>query len=266
MAAVDASGVDEGVSLTGDPNTSRSLIPAPGPSRKIRRLDTMTFFAILLLAATAQASVPPECGDWPQKPAWEWTDEERLDRRSDERCTAARRALAAQTTRADGWTRTSGNITDFVYGTDTPELFLPWELLDSLLFRAFVANPKFIAVQRPIFEDRMRAHQLALPQNFWERVETAGAGYRLLLREQRAMASKLDGASPGERRKLLAEIETSQRANCAARHRALTELRAEFGAQNFDRFLYLVVAHGLSSSGDFNRRNSEWISRGCSGR
>ena len=232
--------------------------------RTVRLLTTLLLGA-LPLAATAHAGVPPECGDWPQKPAWEWTDQERLERRADKRCVAARRALAEDRTRRDGSCRMSGNVTDFIYGTDTPELFLPTQLFDGLLHRVFVGEPDFAALQRPIFEEHIRA-QLPLPENFWKRVETIAADYLALLREQRAMASKLDGASPGERRKLLVEFQSSQRANCAARHRALTHLRSEFEEINFDRVLYIAVAPGLCSGGDDDLKVMEWVARGCSGR
>jgi hypothetical protein len=58
----------------------------------------------------------PDCGVWPTRAAWLWTDDERLDLRFDQQCLEARRAQAAQQDRPDGSCRSSGRITDFVFG------------------------------------------------------------------------------------------------------------------------------------------------------
>lgn len=210
--------------------------------------------------------MPVECGDWPQKPAWEWTDRERLDRRFDQNCLAARRLRAGEHTRRDGSCQSSGNITDFVFGTDTPELFLPWQLYDTLLRRVFVAGENFARLQRRIIEDRATSQDLALPDTFWERLALASGDYLALLREQRGMASNLDTASPAERRTFVTEIEKSQRSNCASRQLALSRVRAEFGEGVFNQFLYVAVAPELCSVGHSDRAMFEWVSLGCEGR
>ena len=215
------------------------------------------------LTATAQPAIPVECGEWPQKPAWEWTEEERLERRCDERCLAARRMVAGQEGRRNGSCRSSGEIDDFVFGTDTPELFFPWQLYDALLSRIFVAERNFAMLQRRVFEDRVKENALDVPRQLWERLETASGEYLLLLRKQREMASHLDTAPSAEQRGLVVDIEESQRANCAARHAGLARARAEFGERDFDRLLYVAVAPGLCSSGKTDRSMLRWAGRGC---
>lgn len=229
----------------------------------------MMLLASILLAATTSAAgtnAPGECGDWPRKPAWEWTDQERLERRFDDQCMAARRLQAGHRSRPDGSCHSSGAVSDFVFGTDTPELFMPWQLFDTLLRNAIVAESKFAAMQRRRFEDRANAQELPLPGRFWERLEVATGEYVALLREQREMASRLDGASPAERRVLVGRVQELQRPNCAVRQLALSRVRAEFTASTFDQFLYSSVAPGICSSGDSALDMLEWVGRGCPGR
>ena len=216
-------------------------------------------------SALAQPRVPADCGEWPSKAAWEWTDEERLERRFDQACVEARRSVAGQDDRRDGYCRSSGDVNDFVFGTDTPELFLSWELYDSLLRKVFVSDEKFADLQKQIFRDRAAATDLPLPDRFWERLERVSGDYLALLRAQHAAAAKLEHASPGERRSVLGDIERSQAANCAARHAALDAAQAEFGSM-FNQLLYIAVPPGVCSSGRGDRASLSWVSRGCDAR
>jgi len=165
---------------------------------------------LLLLAAV----VPPQCEQWPAKPAWQWTLEERLTHRFDRDCLAARRAQAADSCRA------RGRITDFVYGADTPELFLPAQLFDQFLRSAFLSKHPEPFIHRAIDAD------FALPSTFFATVEANAGDY---------LRGKLT--------------------NCAARDAALQRVRAAFGGDFFDRFLYIVVARGLCVSGDESRES-----------
>jgi len=257
-----------------EPCKPRVLISRDGPARlnarPVRADANMRLFipAFILMTMTsplASAAVPAECGEWPSKEPWQWTDEERLSHRFDEQCLQARRTQAAQDSRRDGFCRSSGKVSDFIFGTDTPELFLPWQLFDTLLQRMFVAEPKFVNAQLQIFEQRARAANVPVAEHFWDRVEHASVEYIGLLRDQHGMAAKFDGASAAERRALQTEIARSQRANCAARQAALERVREEFEAHTFDRFLYVAVAPGLCSSGDSERKMLSWIGRGCPG-
>ena len=110
----------------------------------------VTLTLVLLLAA-----VPPQCKNWPAKPAWEWTLEERLDHRFDRTCLTGRRL----------WARAKP-AADFVQGQDTPELFLPTELFDALL-----------RTPRAAIFDRARAAGVQLPANFFVTVEEHARDY-----------------------------------------------------------------------------------------
>lgn len=220
---------------------------------------------LLGTASMAVAGVPDECGPWPPKPPWQWTDEERLDRRFDARCLSARRLEAANEKRPDGSCRSSGIITDFVFGTDTPELFLPWELFDTLLRKEILAEPNFAEGQRMIFEQHVRAANLTLPNGFWKKVERSAAEYIKVLQDQQMMSTKLDAGSSADRRKLIKDISASQRANCALRAAALDRTRAAFDPDVLERLLYVAVAPGLCSSGSGERDMKSWVSRGCPG-
>jgi hypothetical protein len=228
-----------------------------------RILRIFEFFAVVLLGSAVFAgTVPADCGVWPAKPAWEWSDEERLGLRFDELCVAARRAVASRDDRPEGACRASGAINDFVFGTDTPELFLPWQLYDTLL-GTYLAEPKFAEIRRELFADRARAAGVDLPPDFWRRVEMASGDYLSSLRAQNEVRSKVNIASPAEQRALITEIESSQRSNCVNRASALARVRAEFPANTFDKLLYIAVAPGLCSSGNSDRNIFRWVGRGC---
>lgn len=226
----------------------------------------LVFFVFVGIAKVgASASLPAECQPWPSVAPWQWSDAQRIEKRFDEACLAARRVQAANRERKDGSCTASGTITDFVFGTDTPELFLPWELFDTLLRKHMPPESTFAESQQRIFEQHLRSANITLPQNFWQTIESSAAEYIKTLRQQQQMASGLNAASPAERRKLVTDISDSQRANCALRAAALDRIRAAFAPSVFDQLLYVGVAPGICSSGSGDRGMKTWVSRGCPG-
>ncbi|HEY6210925.1 MAG TPA: hypothetical protein VIW45_01510 [Vicinamibacterales bacterium] len=181
----------------------------------------MNLLLVLLLGA-----VPPQCTNWPKKPAWEWTVEERLHYRYDRACTIGRRELA----------RTPGHAPDFVDGADTPELFLPSELFDLFLRHTYVSR------RSNLVEVQARQAKLALPPRFFEIVRENAGDYLRHLQGETGMDFPAD---------------------CRARMAALTRVRAAFRGKFFDQFLYTVIAPGPSLSGDDTREKKRWFERGC---
>jgi hypothetical protein len=215
---------------------------------------------LLIFAPLLRAGVPIECGEWPEKPPWQWTLDERLDRRFDGPCLAARRARAADDARTDGSCRGSG-VSEFVFGTDTPELFLPHELFTSIINMASSgeAQEHF----RETFMERAKENGIELPADFWKTLREAAAEYVAIEEKHTAMVSQFGKATPAEQRAISVAISEAQNANCAARQRALEGARAVFGGDLFDRILYTVVAHGLCMSGDGDAGTAAWIAGGC---
>lgn len=165
---------------------------------------------LLVLTSSALAAVPPQCKNWPKKPAWEWTLEERMHYRLDRACATGRRVFAG------------GRGPFVIDGDDTPELFVPTEL-----FNLFVLRP------RNIIEAQARAARFELPPKFFAIVDAALGDYRR-----------------GEQ-------------TCRARFAALTRVRAAFPRMFFDRFLYTVIAPGVTSSSDDPGERTRWFERGC---
>ena len=213
-------------------------------------------------AAAETRNLPPECSGWPEKPAWEWTLDERIRHRLDADCRRARRELAARDRRERGYFRTSGDPADFVYGSDTPELFLPSELYATLISNVHTREGRFSEAMRSYYE--RRASSLDLPGAFWKLVEKAAGDYLSGLQEERRLAAGLNGAGTNERLAILAEIADIQKPQCAERVDALERTRRAFPPGSFDRFLYVAVAPGIGSSAQLVTTGSlRWREEGC---
>jgi hypothetical protein len=218
--------------------------------------------AVVAHAAADTSNLPPECSGWPEKPAWEWTLEERIRHRLDADCRRARRELAAQDRRERGCFRTSGDPADFVYGSDTPELFLPSELYATLVSNVVTSEGGFSEEMRSYYE--RRASSLDLPGAFWKLVEEAAGDYLSSVRAERRLAAGLNGAGTNERLAILAEIADIQKPQCAERIDALERTRRAFPPGSFDRFLYVAVAPGIGSSAQLVTTGSlRWREEGC---
>jgi len=222
---------------------------------------------LLVLAATAAGGetgpriLPPECAGWPQKPAWEWTLEERVRHRLDPDCLTARRALAARD-RGQG-SVASGNSEDFVFGTDTPELLLPTDLYGHLLSTAFSRNEGLARPYRARYE--RRAAELQLPVDFWQLVEEAGGEYLSRVREERALMEEFASSDPARREAHAARTTEIRSTQCSDRARALARTRKALSGSLFDRFLYVAVAPGLTVSRSPASPEMLFRSEGCSG-
>ena len=80
----------------------------------IKTLGVLVFVSVTALPASGE--VPSACTNWPAKPPWEWTIEERLAHRFQRDCLVARRREAGDTSRPDGSCLAKGNVADFVFG------------------------------------------------------------------------------------------------------------------------------------------------------
>jgi hypothetical protein len=174
-----------------------------------------------------------------RKPAWEWTDEERIAGRIDD-------ASAASRVRADH-SRTSASFEaathavserelpyDVVLGDRNPELFLSFDVFDLLIRLAFADDSLTRSAYREGKE--IQRESLGLPADMWDRLAVMAAAYRDDRKLEREIA--LSDMSESTR---TTEARFNSRAICRDRFAALSEARAEFGPA-FDRFLYSAVA------------------------
>jgi hypothetical protein len=220
--------------------------------------------ALVARVAAETRNLPPECSGWPEKPAWEWTLEERIRHRLDLDCMRARREIAAQDRKDRGFYRTSGDPADFVYGSDTPELFLPSELYATLISNAFAGGGQFSDSMRSKYG--RRSSGLALPDAFWRIVEEAAGEYLSGLRAERRLAAGLNEAGTNARLAVLAEISDVQKPQCVDRVEALERTRRAVPPGSFDQFLYVAVAPGVGSSAQLaNPELLRWREGGCRG-
>jgi len=225
---------------------------------------------LLLLGVTTMSGadlpgrVPSECVNWPAKPSWEWTPEERIQHRFDSTCLAARRAQAATSSPTYGSCKGNPEGADFVFGTDTPELYLPFELFEHLIATAFTGDPEMMRMRRGRYDSG--AIKAGMPQDWYETIEKAIHKYLQGSATMRELARRLDRASPGESRQLRDQIQALNVSHCAERVALIENLRQMFPAKSFDRFLYTTLAPGLCSGGREAKPDGLlYVVNGCSG-
>lgn len=216
------------------------------PTFRIMRLSAFAV-ALTLLPAVAQAQ-PPE------RPAWEWTTEERLAVRTDAEAARARvdkserrQRRAAQATRP----------VDTITGNDNPELFLPHQVFETLVDLAFMHEARHGEMVQEGFTPDVKRH--GLPADFWVRLRTVTTIYVADMRELHAVQQRNRGVRTEAQESFAQAYDTM----CRSRADALAAARHEFGRERFDRFLYEVIVKGMFSTawspvnGDLLRRAEE---------
>ena len=188
------------------------------------------------------------------KPAWQWTDDERLAVRFDPaaiRERASREATepygawtpaasAQQTGRAQA--QVSGTFRNVIVGRRNPELFMPFELFTFLIEGGFNEDAR----QRENFR-KSHASVVARtglqPEKFWELVELASTDYIANMRHEQTLAHKLNRANTDdERMALRQQIKNNQPPQCAQRAAALAAAARRIGRTAFYQVLYEGIA------------------------
>lgn len=192
------------------------------------QIASAVFMTGLFLAAAARGQDSP-------RPPWKWTDEERLAKRYDPSSMRSREsAFFADTPGATPAGR------DVVQGAKDPELFLPWELYQSLLMRAFSPLPEASQVFRDVYQERFGGAWFG--GDFWQRLEQTARPYLDSIKTQRALAKEYQEAHPGRRAEIDRQADEFGKEDCRLRVQSLETVRATFGREAFDRFLYEAVA------------------------
>lgn len=172
-----------------------------------------------------------------QKPAWRWTTEERLAARFNEdteKARVAHREARHREAFPGSPTPTAQQpVGHSVRGSETPELFLPFELFDVLINRSFPPDGLHQNEWRRRYEERAAA--LGLGSNLWARVEKAAA----VLLERRREHYRRATASPTPKTEPVRELDISA---CQDRAEAMAAVRDELGEEAFLQLLYEVVA------------------------
>jgi hypothetical protein len=209
-----------------------------------------TLFALPLLAISLSAEqrgathskpgvlvTTSTTGPLTAKPAWEWSDEERIRARFDpasihERSAAhaATHPLSAQS--VDNSRSASQYVID---GSRDPALFLPVELLDVLL-QGLHSDAAFRAHARVALAQGIRRTGYQ-EDDFWNKLQRLSEPYRALLSQPNRFTIQYVKRPDGTIGSFPIDI-----GRCVARSSLLQNARATFGAQKFDQFLYTAVA------------------------
>ncbi len=196
----------------------------------------------------------PEAGQrLPGKPAWKWAIQERLAKRFDPEEMKARAAEQAAEQKAlrkmiprdesdPLWQIPKDSApTILLEGKKTPELFLTWELFNTLVDRAFsLEGEKYRSVTRRPIEERAAA--LGFGRDLWPRLEKAAAPFLRLQAEDAARQLSSPGPAEGSGAKDGFQMDTRAVRLCRARAQAIAAAKAEFGEEAFLRLLYEAVA------------------------
>jgi len=187
-----------------------------------------------------------------QKPAWQWTLDERLEKRYDSKEIRSRAmAKAAEDAKIRemfkdmpvGSGAGQDSKVDTIEGRTHPELFLPWELFDTLLGDAFPSGGLSPSESRRHLDAPAAA--LGFGRDFWMKLERVVAPYLALQREDERQAL---GPSRQGRQVKRSEHPTLGTSLCQARAEAMSAAKAEFGEERFLQFLYQAVAPNLALS------------------
>jgi hypothetical protein len=204
---------------------------------------------VLLLAASA-------------KPAWQWTDEERIAARVD-RVRAQARVQAAQSAgdvqAASAVTGDGARLTDVIDGQRNPELFLPTELFEAAVNLGLVIPDDWQETWAN------GAAAAGLPKDFWQRLPIVAGPFVGDLRRRHDLFELARGAGRDERIRYDRQLAALAATLCRDRATALAAARKEFG-EPLDRFLYLTVAAGKSIAyydEEQDRGRLEEQARGC---
>jgi hypothetical protein len=230
-------------------------------------LIPLSFLCVITFSEAAEQGQPQALSD--SKPAWKWTDEERLGARfapgaAARRLAASNRRQPSQ--RAQLALAAAGDPEpgDFVDGALTPELFLRWELFDELLASAFRGSPEGQAVFRDGIVERVPVLKQA--PGLWDLIAAATSDYLRALTNQATVASRLTLTTQVERQTLLRQLQIMQRSNCNVRVQSLRKVSADLGAETFDRLLYQGVAATMFKRSVGHGQTPEalsYIERGC---
>lgn len=202
----------------------------------------------LLLGGLAYAEEPPlrpnpraESPDVVRRPAhprepWKWTLEERLAVRFDPVDMQRRADANAKDNEAPSYSK--GQC--IVEGARSPELLLPSEVFSALLRRAFNPVNEMRETYRKDILEQGRA--LGFDESLWPVLEKLAHDEILSMKKARDAAKlyREKGIRPPD------SSTADQKIQCTKRAQGREAVRAYFGAERFDRFLYEVIARHVA--------------------
>lgn len=197
------------------------------------------------------------------KAPWEWTIEERLAERYDPVKVEERRLLAVEKALHQDPRLENRTIHDphraFIDGSETPELFMPFELFSGMIDKAFLADPEYCAVYQE--EVQALAGDFGKRDDLWPMIEMITAEVIAIKQDMRTLGR--DPAYHDINDERYVELRERRKAlgleSCRARFVALQVAREHFGEVAFNRFLYEAIASTEHASYSWDGENREMV-------
>jgi len=177
----------------------------------------------------------------PGKPAWEWTNDERIRERLNPHWQEERRQRA----NANGDAIPAG--VTVINGSLEPELFLPEELFGMFVSEVLSDDPRVREVWRTDISNSYSGH---LPENFWSAFEAVAANLKKASQRAKQLGRAAAAADDAERNRALLRLDGVRAQKCTAFKETLTRSRALLPPGEFDRLLYEGVAPNLTIQED----------------
>lgn len=194
------------------------------------RIRVWTYLVTLLVALPLLSSTPQQ--DVEAKPAWLWSDEERIRSLVDNYAAATRVQRARAKEGPSAASATNNDRYDVFFGDENPELFLPHDLFDNLLAMGTADSVASFTYRHANEPARKR---LGLPDDFWTKLDAIAAPY---------LADKKAERDHFLHGKFVDDVDALRNEMCRKRYDALVECRRTFGPA-FDEFLYTAVVANM---------------------
>jgi hypothetical protein len=191
----------------------------------------------LLLIASPMVAQPAE--------PWKWTLEQRLAARFDPAMRAARvaeveaRDAKMKPNRASASAMGLQAPGDVIDGNLHPELFLPTELFERFIRMVYVTD------WRPMIQPH--ATDVLRTDADWDALAERVAAYGANLAEDQELYLEQTRSARPRRIEIDKRLAELRAARCSLEKDAFRAVRQHFGAERFDRFLYVVVSRGIAS-------------------
>jgi len=200
---------------------------------------------LVILAVSGSAAQPVH------REPWQWTLEERIAARTDGSAQRTRvsEMMAARNLRLqpDAVPQNLPRIGDSIEGSRHPELLLPTEIFTIFMRNAYAHDDEVAIAFREHAAGRVA--ELGLPGELLPALEVEASEFIALQSREEALRSEAILVA-GDGGALFAEIRDLQRQQCPLRADIIRRMRERFGREAFDRFLYEIVAPGVSETVD----------------
>lgn len=185
---------------------------------------------------------------------WGLSDDERITRRQNDAAPQQVHAAAGN----------SPASSETINGREHPELFLSYELFDNLIY-GLRSNQALSANAHKLYDLRIRNYFGYDALRFWDTLRQAAGRYSESLDLAAGHPGRTDFITSSGK-KLWVPVSPEL---CVARMASLQKARELFGADSFDRFLYIVVAPEIRYSSGGTVTSAEraeqlrYMLRGC---